>query len=188
MRPRTFLGAAALALGGCAVSATSSATRIDDAAVPHALLESEAPNVVAEPGGRDVTICFFDDDRLVMSDRRLADDSTLIDVARSLAALTDAEAGRGWQTAISGADEVRRISLSGGTATVDFADDASQSLTRDPLATVAQLVCTITGQPGVGLVRFSVGRTPIEVPRADGSLTDAAVSRDDYGPLLRSPG
>lgn len=41
-----------------------------------------------------------------------------------------------------------------------------------------------TAQPGVGLVEFSIDGDPIDVPRADGSLTDSAVTRDDYAPLF----
>ena len=85
---------------------------------------------------------------------------------------------------MSGEDEIADVTLRGGTASVDFGPDAAQTLTPDPLSTIAQIVCTLTGQPGVGSVRFSVDGEAIDVPRADGSLTDAPVALDDYLDLV----
>ena len=93
-----------------------------------------------------------------------------------LGALSDTEAAQGLQTAVSGPDEISSVTLIGGTALIDFAKKAEQTLTADPLATAAQLTCTLTAQPGVGLVRFSVNGTAIEIPTSDGALTDSPVS------------
>ena len=70
---------------------------------------------------------------------------------------------------------------------MSFGPSASGSITQDPLATIAQLVCTLTQQRGVGAVRFTVDGVPFDVPIANGSLTEGPVSRDDYAPLLKEP-
>ena len=171
-------------MASCAIDPQDSVTRLEDASVPFQLLDPEAPTVVAQPGGRDYDVCVLDDDRLVTSERRLPLDASLLDVVQAVAEVTDAEAGRGWQTALPAPDQVEGVRLTGGTATVDLTGDTPPGAAGDPLATVAQLVCTLTAQPGVGLVRFSIDGDPIEVPRADGTLTADAVTRDDYSSLL----
>ena len=171
---------------GCAVRADRTVAHIDDGDVPYGLLDPSAPAVIAVPGGRFVPVCLLEDGKLVTVQRQLADDVGLADIARALAALTDAEAARGLQTTLSGPDEVRSIGLEAGRARVDLAKTADQAPTADPLATIAQLVCTLTAQPGVGTVAFSVNGAPIEVPIADGSLTEGPVARDDYLPLFAS--
>ena len=128
-------------------------------------------------------MCLLDDDRLVAAVRRLTDDASILEVAQSVGALTDEEADAGLHTAITSADDLQSVRLASGTATVDVAEDAPLTTTGDPLETIAQLVCTLTAQPGVGLVRFTIDGTAVEVPVADGTLTDAAVSIDDYDAL-----
>lgn len=178
---RTFMTVAlVLAVAGCAVRADRTVEHIDDQAVPFGLLDPSAPAVVAVAGGRFVSVCLLDDGTLVTVQRQLADNAPLVDVARAAGALTDTEAARGLQTKLSGPDEIVSVSLQAGTARVDLAKTSDQTPSADPLATIAQLVCTLTAQPGVGLVVFSVNGTPIEVPIADGSLTDRPVTRDDY--------
>lgn len=184
MRSRVISGVALLLLGACAVSTDRPAAQIADESVPFSLLDPEAPAVTAEPEGRSFSICLLDEDRLTPAERQLADDADLRDVVRSLGKLGPEEAARGWQTALSSPDDVQAVKLQAGTVTVDLNEDAQQAITSDPLATVAQIVCTLTAQPGVGRVEFSIDGTAIEVPRADGSLTDAAVTRDDYAPLF----
>ena len=98
--------------------------------------------------------------------------------------MTDDEAAAGLRTSIAGTDEIVSVQQTAGVATVDLADEASQRLTTDPLATVAQLVCTLTRQPGIGLVRFTVSGVAAQVPLADGTLSNGPVSADDYLVLL----
>ncbi len=53
-----------------------------------------------------------------------------------------------------------------------------------PFVAVAQLVLTLTAQPGVGQVVFVIGEDTAQIPRADNTLTNAPVSRDDFIELL----
>jgi spore germination protein GerM len=162
----------------CSVGPESSATPIED--VPFDLLDPDAPNVIPVTGGRTVPVCLLRDDRLVVVERQLEPDAGLREVLVTLAATSDAESTAGLESAVSGSEEIAAVDIAGGIATVDFEATADQALTPDPLATIAQIVCTLTGQPGIGAVRFTVGGDAIDVPREDGSLTDTAVTRDDY--------
>jgi spore germination protein GerM len=182
-RASTFVLLAALA-SGCGLGGSGTATGIADDAVPYGLLDPDAAAVVTQPEGRAVELCLLRDDALVPVLRPVDPAAALIDIARALAELTKPEDAAGLRTSIVAPDEIVSVQRSAGVATVTLADEASQRLTADPLATVGQLVCTLTRQPGVGLVRFSVGEVPVEVPRADGSLSNGPVSGDDYAALL----
>ena len=186
MRPTLIWLVLLVSVGGCTVNADRTVQHIDDDSIPFGLLDPSAPVVIPVAGGRLVPVCLLEGDKLVEVQRQLADEASLEDVARAVGALTDAEAARGLTTALSGPEEIRSVALRAGIARVDLAKSSDQAPTGDPLATVAQLVCTLTAQPGVGSVAFSVNETPIEVPTADGSLTDGPVTRDDYTPLLTS--
>lgn len=172
-------------VGGCSIQRTERVTRIDDEDVPFGLLDPDAPGVAAVPGGQQIAIYLLDEDgALVPTIRQVSSDPTLFEITRALGATTDDEAERGLQTKISGPDDILDVTLSGGTATVTLAAGASQTLTADPLATVAQITCTLTLQAGVGLVRFAIEDQAIDIPRADGTLTDEPVGRDDYAALI----
>ena len=180
-RPTRFLATVVLAaISACSVAADDEASAIDVDAVPFDLLDPDAPNVAPVVDGRSATVCLLRDEQLVVVQREVERDADLRTVLVSLAGVSDAEAAAGLETAVSGADEIHEVDTAGGIATVDFDAAADQTLTPDPLATIAQLVCTLTAQPGIGAVRFTVDGDPIDVPRQDGSLTDAPVSRDDY--------
>lgn len=186
-RRRTAVLLVLVAVGaGCGLSGSDTATGIPDANVPYGLLDPDAAAILTQPQGPRVELCLLRDDLLVPVERSVDPPAALIDVARALAELTEAEAAANLRTSLVAPDEIVAVQRSAGVATVTLAEQASQRLTTDPLGTVAQLVCTLTRQPGVGLVRFTVGDVPIEVPRADGSLSSGPVSADDYASLLAS--
>lgn len=174
----------ALLLGACSVAADDEATPIDVEAVPFDLLDPAAPDVAPVVDGRTASVCLLDADRLVVVDRQVERDAELLEVVVSLAQVSEEEQATGLETAVGGGEDIDAVEVTGGIASVDFGATADQTLTPDPLATIAQIVCTITAQPGVGAVRFTVDGDPIDVPRDDGSLTDAPVSRDDYAEML----
>lgn len=175
---------AALLAPGCGIPARDAATGIADDDVPYGLLDPEAGTVSSPPAGQVVELCMLRGDQLVPVLRALDPPAGLIDIARALADVADAEVAAELRTSIVAADEIVSVRRAGGIATVDLAEEASQRLTADPLATIAQIVCTLTRQPGVGLVRFTVADVVTEVPRADGSLSSGPVSFDDYRALL----
>ncbi len=177
----------AMAAGGCGVSDRTSATEIARDAVPYGLLDPDAVAVVPEPSGRVVELCLLRGDALVSVSRPVDPTADLTEIARALAEVTDEEASAALRTSIAASDEIESVARAAGAVTVDLAQEASQRLTADPLGTVAQLVCTLTRQPGIGLVRFTVEGVAVEVPRADGTLSSGPVSADDYLGLVESP-
>ena len=185
MRRPVALAILAVVLAGCAIHPSDRSESVTDQDVPYALLDPHAPPVVAVPGGTAISICLVADDHLVVGQRELDKTPKLLDILRSLGAVTDQEAARGLGTALSSVELITDVTLAGGTATVHLADGATKNLAPDPLTGTAQIVCTLTNQPGVGLVRFEVSGNAVDVPRADGSLTGAPVTRDDYSTLLQ---
>ena len=173
-----------MSVAGCSVAGSKHATEIGDDQVPYSLLDPEAPPAVPIVGGRGIEVCLLDGETVVVIDRRIEEAAGLLDIISGLSATSARETAAGLQTAVGGADEIHDVTLRGGIAAVDFTATAAQTLTQDPLATIAQIVCTLTRQPGIGSVRFTADGAAIDVPRSDGSLTDAPVAREDYESLL----
>lgn len=173
------------ASAGCGVKAESRAHVAPDDDVPFGLLAADAPPIippvtaaVTEP----VPLCFVSDGRLVVAQDLLEPPVSLVDVVEELA--VPPPEPRGLRTAIGDADLVRSVVLLGGVATVDLRGSIADIGGEDQRLAVAQLVCTLTAQPGVGQVAFTLEGAPIGVPRADGSLVTTPVSRDDYQELF----
>lgn len=79
------------------------------------------------------------------------------------------------------------VEVSGGTATVDLTPDLVDLAGTEQLLALAQIVATLTDRPGIGRVSFTLEGRPIDVPRADGTVSQGSVSRDDYASLLPEP-
>ncbi len=74
--------------------------------------------------------------------------------------------------------------LLGGIARVDLGPAVSALPGGEQLLAVAQIVCTLTGRPGVGQVSFTLEGASLAVPKGDGSLVTSPVARDDYASLV----
>jgi len=172
-------------VAGCGVPTHESATKVESENVPFELLEPDrGVDAGAEAGAEDVVLYFVRTGRLVRASRRLPVSPT---AGRVLASLregpTTAEGSAGARSALPAQNSVRSVSLAGGTATVDLARRFTTLSSSDQLLALAQIVYTLTARPGIGQVRFTLQGESTEVPRANGSLTSARVSRDDYAPL-----
>ena len=160
-----------------------------DAEVPFDLLGTTPPGTTpASPGGGGVStrICLLGADELIHPvDRSVAPGYQILDLTDVLiAGPTDAERSFGLTTAIAEPGTVTTIDVQGGVATVDLDAALAARPGTDQLAVVAQLVCTLTEQPGIGQVRFTVDRRQTTIPRGDGSSTSDPVSRQDYETLI----
>lgn len=188
MRSRSFVVAVLAlltALGGCAVPAQDSARRASDADVPFNLLDPEAPPLVPPAPGavsEQVGLCFIRDGALVSVDTELATPVTLLGTLEALATPPD-DAGP-LRTALTDPSVVREVRLVAGIARVDLVPAVSELPGDEQLLAVAQIVCTLTGQPGVGQVSFTLEGAPLAVPKGDGSLVTSPVARDDYSGVL----
>lgn len=176
---------AGLVLVGCGFGPQRSAEVVDDDEVPFQLLDPEAPLLLPQadaPETESVSLCYLGDDQLVEVDDEL---HRPVDVDDVVAALTELpqDAPRPLRTALGG-QFVEDVSVRSGIARVDLRAEVAAVGSDDQLLAVAQLVCTLTARPGIGLVSFSLAGSPVDVPRSDGSLTSSPVSRDDYRDLL----
>ena len=176
----------AVGAGGCAVPAQPEAKTTNDADVPFGLLDPEAPPVVPPASGsgtEEVSLCFVREGRLAVVTEDL---SPPVDLRAPLDALAVPPPGAEppVRTALTGLSIVRAVTLVGGIARVDLAAAISDLNTDEQLLAVAQIVCTLTGRPGVGQVSFALEGTPLAVPKGDGSLVTSPVARDDYAALM----
>ena len=177
-------------VGACAVSGEDSAQPTRDETVPFDLLEPDVPSLLPSPSAGSteaVPLCFVVDDGLAVVDTALPRSADLEDVVVALSRPPEADEAA-LRTAIGAPSIVREVELLGGVAHVDLTEDVSTLGGDEQLHAVGQVVCTLTAQPGVGLVSFTLDGSPVDVPRADGSLTDRPVSRDDYSELLDQSG
>ena len=79
------------------------------------------------------------------------------------------------------------IDVVGGVANVNSASGYLDSIKpNEQRLAIAQIVLTLTSQPGIGQVTFSVGGKPIGVPRGRGDIAGAGipVTFDDYKMLI----
>lgn len=188
MTPRALAAAAAVALAACGVPTEDTAQVEDPAEVPFGLLDEATPTTPpatnVSPTGVAVQVCLLRDDRLARVRRAGAPDATPTDALQLLAGgPSPDELAAGFTTAFADDAVVTDVEATHGVARVDltraFAADAGP---RQALA-VAQVVCTLTSQPGIGQVTFTLDGDPIDVPRGDGSTTSDPVSLDDYRDL-----
>ena len=173
-------------VAGCTVPAQGGAQRARDESVPFALLDPQAPPIVppaSGPSSEPVALCFVRDGRLVIVSDQVGAPADLPAVLDALA-LPPADAGPLLRTALTEPSIVRDVRLLGGIARVDLLPEVSALPADEQLLAVAQIVCTLTGRPGVGQVSFTLQGTRLAVPKGDGSLANSPVARDDYAGLM----
>jgi spore germination protein GerM len=182
---------AALGLAGaCGVDGQDQATQVDADQVPFGLLDTTSTTSQPAGGGatNTVDVCLARDDSIVVVPRRTEADVP-IDAAISLleaGPVSDAEAATGLRTEVP-ERSVREVELTGGIAVVALGGTFTDLQADAQLTAVGQLVCTLTAQPGVGQVRFTLDGADIDVPSEDGSLTAAPLTRDDFRHLIVDP-
>lgn len=168
-------------LTACGVPTQDSASKVETKDVPFGLLDKTTGFATSDESGEIVVVFLAKDERLVPALRLLEPPVTL---ERVLGALTEGptkvEVADGIRSALPDKGALNSISLAGGTASVDLASAFTGLSSTDQILALAQLVYTATGQPGIGLVQFTLQGARTEVPRGNGLLTFAAVSRDDY--------
>ncbi len=169
---------------GCAVGTQQQPTAVDDADVPFGLVEPEpAAATTTVIIGVTVTIYLIDSDLLTAVSRIVPDGDPATVVEQLLEQPPPAETERGLRSALANdgeADLVQSVDINRGVATVDLSSEFSDLDSRSQVLAIAQLVYTLTGRPGTGQVAFSIEGAPVEVPRADGTLTSDPLTRGDF--------
>lgn len=167
------------AMAGCGVSSQGRATRIEPEDVPFGLLEDQPTTTVVEEG-KTATMYLLSADRLVAVDRSVPTDAGLDDLlGEVIAGPTEVEQSLGITTAVP-AGTIASVDTSRGVAEVDLTASFGDVRSREQILALGQIVYTLTGQPGIGGVRFTVEGKDVTVPLSDGSLSDDPLSRDDF--------
>lgn len=181
-------------LAGCATGIEDEARIVDDERVPFDLLQpgttTTPPATVVVPAGEVETIYLVKDNAVVARPRTFEGVSLNSVVLELAAALSSAEIAEGLRTMLEGDGKtplVVDVQLNNGVATVEISPAFTELDGASQLLALAQLVLTLTAQPGVGQVVLTASGVPIPVLRANGTTTGDPVGRDDYTALLAIP-
>jgi spore germination protein GerM len=179
--------ALALVAAGCGIPTERTPQIIPRSEVPFRLLQPTTSTTTASPpafvGVSEQIYLVAPSQTLIPVTRDVPIPAGLEDVLRALLdGPTTAESAAGIQTFLSTGHDLLGVTQSGGVATVDFSVNPIQVVGPDQTLGIAQVVYTLTQQPGVTGVAFEIAGQPIEVPVATGAQAAGPVNRADYGP------
>jgi Sporulation and spore germination len=179
----------ALAAGACGIPTANSPTAIAKAAVPYHLLDpptttTTAPGTPPAVGVAEQIYLVSPDGHLVAADREVAVPASSSQVLGALlAGPTATETASGIQSFLTGNGVRASVTEAGGIATVHFSTSPIQVVGPDQTVAIAQVVYTVTQDPGITGVLFEIGGKPIEVPTATAAAqVPGPVGRADYLP------
>jgi len=173
---------AVVLLGGCGVRAQDEPHGVD---LPRHPLTSPGAGPAVAVGEVAQVLCLVRDGRLVQTVRRTRAYPTVQAQLESLAAgPTPEERSAGLGTALSGVVLTGRMPA-GAEVTVEFPAADEGNARNDEILAYGQVVCTMTARGDVGSVVFTRGGQPLQVPRADGTLTGGPLHSSDYARLLQ---
>jgi hypothetical protein len=172
-------------LAGCSIAAEDDAHRLPDADVPFDLLEPGSTTVPApEPQVGTAALYLVQDGRLEPVFREVPANATPEEVLLALADGPDtAEQAAGLTTALADGSGIGEVDTARGVATVDLQPSPGDLSSGEQVLALAQIVFTLTAQPGIGRVAFTISGEPVEVPDGSGALTNDPVAREDYAEL-----
>lgn len=181
--------AVALSLTGCGVPGEERAQVIAADDLPFGLGDEDgsttsvAPSGMFEPAGTEtVSLYFPSGNNFVEVSRALPAPLVLADIVEALAA-EPTETDIAYRSAV-GPDDVLGVSVRAGVAIVELDKSFRELPNSEQRVAVAQLVLSLTARPGIGQIDFVIAGEPVQVPRADGTLDKASVSRDDFIELV----
>lgn len=180
--------AVAAVVTGCGIPSEDAPKLADRDDVPFGLLDPTGPTTATtSPSAPSSptptrTVCFLDGEVLVEAP---VGEPAQDGVSGLVDALADPPDGIPLATAVADRALVGAVTVTRGIAQVDLAELFSQLPASDQRRLVGQLVCTLTAQPGIGSVAFTLAGVPVDVPTGDGSLSSRPVSRDDYREVIR---
>jgi len=189
----TVVVLAALVLTACGIPTASSPSPIAKSDVPYHLLDpptttTTVPGAPPAVGVAEVIFLVAPSGHLVPATREVAVPASLTQVVDALlAGPTATESAAGIQSFLSRTGVQVTLAASGGVATVHFTTDPIQVVGPDQTLAIAQVVYTVTQQPGVTGVDFAIAGKAIEVPTAAGAQVPGPVNRADYTSLAPLP-
>ncbi|MER7890164.1 GerMN domain-containing protein [Micromonospora sp. NPDC094482] len=183
MRARILSLGVAILLGGCGVPADDLPRAVE---VPPGPFPAPVTAGPTDSRGRlDEALCYVRDDRI---DRILRRTDTLptveVHLQHLLAGPGALERDRGVSSSLPGTITVAGARLVGTTAEVDVESAGDETGRNDEVLAFGQIVCTLTSRGDVTGVSFRRAGQPLDVPRADGSLTRDPLTAADYELLM----
>ena len=173
---------AVVLLGGCGVRAQDEPHGVD---LPRHPLTTPGAGPAVAVGEVAQVLCLVRGDGLVQTVRRTASYPAVQAQLDSLVAgPTPEERSAGLSTALTGLRLTGRM-LAGAEVTVEFPDTDEGNARTDDFVAYGQIVCTMTARADVGSVVFTRDGQPLQVPRADGTLTSGPLHSSYYARLLR---
>ncbi|MFG1678230.1 GerMN domain-containing protein [Micromonospora sp. NPDC049282] len=174
---------AVVLLAGCGVPVDDEPRLVRE---PPGRFPTPAGTSTADPDGRaGEPFCFVRDEGLAVVNRRV-DGLPGVDthLQHLLAGPDRAERRSGLATALPGSVVVAGATLSGTVATIDVRQAGQDAGRNDEVLAFGQIVCSLTQRPDVYSVAFRRDGQPLEVPRADGSVSALPLTAADYRPLM----
>ncbi len=175
----------AVLLAGCGLQPEAEPRALPPRTAPEAGPTATAPVL---PGARPTTLYLVRDAMLAPVVRRASSGSSPVGaLTLLLRGPTPGEGDQGLSSALAPdavlLDEVQVEP--GGLAVVPLRTLPAEGLVRsDEVLAYAQVVATLTALPGVRSVSFLRDGEPLAVPRADGLVATAPLTRRDYADLL----
>jgi len=186
------LALVALGSAACGIPTASTPTPIAKSDVPYRLLTpptttTTLPGTPPAVGVAEQIFLVSPDGHLVAATREVAVPASPTQVVGALlAGPTATETAAGIQSFLTQAG-VQVTTQAGGVATVDFSTNPIQVVGPDQTLAIAQVVYTVTQQPGIAGVTFEIDGKAIEVPTAAGAQVPGPVGRIDYLPQAPLP-
>lgn len=182
--PSMIVLVALLVLTGCGVDAQDEPHTVR---LPRGPLTAVGPTPAAiDPAGEvGAVFCLIGGGRLAQTVHRLPSAPS---VQQQLDALvtgpTPAEQARGLRTALSGLTLAAQPTAGSMEVTIEV-KEADENIARsDEVFAYGQIVCTLTARVDVSSVVFTREGRRLSVPRADGTLSTAALRASDYASLI----
>jgi len=186
------LALVALGSAACGIPTASTPTPIAKSDVPYRLLTpptttTTLPGTPPAVGVAEQIFLVSPDGHLVAATREVAVPASPTQVVGALlAGPTATETAAGIQSFLTQSG-VQVTTQAGGVATVDFSTNPIQVVGPDQTLAIAQVVYTVTQQPGIAGVTFEIDGKAIEVPTAAGAQVPGPVGRIDYLPQAPLP-
>jgi spore germination protein GerM len=187
------LAGLALCLAACGIPTATTPTAIAKSDVPYHLLNPPAttttlPGSTPAVGVAEQIYLVAPDGHLVAAIREVAVPASLTQVTGALlAGPTATESASGIQSFLNRTGVQVSLAAATGVATVDFTTNPIQVVGPDQTLAIAQVVYTLTQQPGVTGVTFEIAGKAIEVPTAAGAQVPGPVTRADFVPQAPLP-
>jgi hypothetical protein len=169
----------ALAVAGCGIPQDEQPRALGPGEAPFRGFDEEPEASPSPEGDVEVELWYVQGDRLVPVTRPVGGGGPRSVLAALFDGVTEPERAGGLSSALTGVT-FRSVDVTDRIAVVTL-----EGLNEQVQVTAfGQIVVTLDGRPDVDGVRFRAAGTDIQVPRGDGSLTDAPVNRQSYAELL----